>query len=71
MVRIVIDSACDMELSRAEELGLDFMPLKTIFGEDEYLDGVIRDFPLLRLPHSLRTPNTASKYLPYLTHSNI
>ena len=40
MVRIVIDSACDMELSRAEELGLDFMPLKTIFGEDEYLDGV-------------------------------
>mgnify|MGYP004519001973 CR=1 FL=1 len=40
MVRIVIDSACDMELSLAEELGLDFMPLKTIFGEDEYLDGV-------------------------------
>lgn len=40
MVRIVIDSACDMELSRAKELGLDFMPLKTIFGEDEYLDGV-------------------------------
>lgn len=40
MVRIVIDSASDIEFSRAKELGLDFMPLKTIFGEDEYLDGV-------------------------------
>ena len=36
MVRIVIDSASDIEFSRAKELGLDFMPLKTIFGEDEY-----------------------------------
>lgn len=40
MVRIVIDSASDIELEKAKELKLDFMPLKTIFGEDEYLDGV-------------------------------
>lgn len=40
MVRIVIDSASDIELEKAKELNLDFMPLKTIFGEDEYLDGV-------------------------------
>ena len=40
MVRIVIDSASDIELEKARELNLDFMPLKTIFGEDEYLDGV-------------------------------
>lgn len=39
-VRIVIDSACDITKQRADELHLDFMPLKTIFGEEEYLDGI-------------------------------
>ena len=39
-IRIIIDSACDMPKSKADELGLDFLPLKTIFGEEEYLDGV-------------------------------
>lgn len=39
-VRIVIDSASDITLQRADELHLDFMPLKTIFGEEEYLDGI-------------------------------
>ena len=39
-VRIVIDSASDITLQRADELHLDFMPLKTIFGEGEYLDGI-------------------------------
>ena len=39
-VRIVIDSATDITLQRADELHLDFMPLKTIFGEEEYLDGI-------------------------------
>lgn len=39
-VRIVIDSASDLTKERAEALGLDFMPLKTIFGEEEYLDGI-------------------------------
>lgn len=39
-VRIVIDSASDLTKERADALGLDFMPLKTIFGEEEYLDGI-------------------------------
>ncbi|MCM1188444.1 MAG: DegV family protein [bacterium] len=39
-VRIVIDSASDITKQRADELELDFMPLKTIFGEEEFLDGV-------------------------------
>lgn len=39
-VRIVIDSASDITKERADELHLDFMPLKTIFGEEEYLDGI-------------------------------
>lgn len=43
-LRIVIDSASDITLERAIALGLDFMPLKTIFGDEEYLDGV-------NLPH--------------------
>ena len=45
MVRIVIDSASDIELEKAKELNLDFMPLKTIFGEDEYLDGGSGNIP--------------------------
>ncbi len=39
-VRIVIDSASDITKQRADEMNLDFMPLKTLFGEDEYLDGI-------------------------------
>lgn len=38
-VRIVVDSACDLTKMQAEELGLDYISLKTIFGEEEYLDG--------------------------------
>ena len=39
-VRIIIDSASDITLEKAKELNLDFLPLKTIFGEEEFLDGV-------------------------------
>lgn len=39
-VRIIIDSASDLTKEQADALGLDFLPLKTIFGEEEYLDGV-------------------------------
>lgn len=39
-VRIVIDSASDITKEKADALGLDLMPLKTIFGDEEYLDGV-------------------------------
>lgn len=40
MVRIVVDSACDLTKEKADALNLDFMPLKTIFGEEEFLDGI-------------------------------
>lgn len=40
MIRIIIDSACDMPKAKADELKLDFLPLKTIFGEEEFLDGI-------------------------------
>lgn len=39
-LRIVIDSASDLTKEQADSFGLDYMPLKTIFGDDEYLDGV-------------------------------
>lgn len=40
MLRIIIDSACDMPKTKADELKLDFLPLKTIFGDEEFLDGI-------------------------------
>lgn len=39
-VQIVIDSACDMPKSTADSLGLHYLPLRTIFEDLEYLDGV-------------------------------
>ena len=39
-VQIVIDSACDMPKSTADRLGLHYLPLRTIFEDQEYLDGV-------------------------------
>ena len=39
-VRIIVDSASDITLDRAAELDIDVLPLKTIFGEEEFLDGV-------------------------------
>lgn len=39
-LRIIIDSASDITKEKADTLGLDYMPLKTIFGDEEYLDGV-------------------------------
>lgn len=39
-VQIVIDSACDLPKSSADSLGLHFLPMRTIFGDQEYLDGI-------------------------------
>lgn len=39
-VRIIIDSACDLTKAQADELQTTFLPLKTIFGEEEFLDGI-------------------------------
>jgi DegV family protein with EDD domain len=39
-VRIIVDSACDIERNKAKELDLEILPIKTMFGTEEYLDGV-------------------------------
>ncbi len=39
-VKIIVDSGCDIVTSEAERLGLEIIPLKTRFGEEEFLDGV-------------------------------
>ena len=42
-VRIITDSASDISQAEAKVLGIDVLPLKTIFGEEEFLDGVTID----------------------------
>lgn len=39
-IRIIADSACDMTQEEAGQYGVDILPLKTVFGNKEYLDGV-------------------------------
>jgi DegV family protein with EDD domain len=42
-IRIITDSACDITQAEAKQLNIDIIPLKTIFGEEEFLDGVTLD----------------------------
>ena len=42
-IRIITDSASDITQAEAKELNLTVIPLKTIFGDREYLDGVTLD----------------------------
>ena len=39
-VKIVTDSTADIPKSMAQELGIEVVPLKVRFGEEEFLDGV-------------------------------
>lgn len=39
-VRIIADSTSDIGPQRAKEWGVTLVPLKVIFGETEFLDGV-------------------------------
>lgn len=39
-VRLIIDSACDMQQPEAAQLGVTLLPLRTNFGGEVYLDGV-------------------------------
>jgi len=43
---ILTDSAADLKASVREELGIVSVPLKVMFGEETYLDGVTIDSPL-------------------------
>ncbi|MDE6047538.1 MAG: DegV family protein [Anaeroplasmataceae bacterium] len=40
MIKILIDSASDIDLKEAEEKGIYLLPIEVSFGEDTYLDGV-------------------------------
>ena len=42
-VKIITDSASDITQAEAALWGIDVLPLKTIFGEEEFLDGVTLD----------------------------
>ena len=42
-VKIITDSASDISQMEAKELGITVLPLKTIFGTEEFLDGVTLD----------------------------
>lgn len=39
-IQIITDSACDLTVEEAKELNIIMIPLKTYFGDTEYLDGV-------------------------------
>ncbi len=40
MIKILIDSASDINIEEAKELGVNIIPMQIRFGETEYLDGV-------------------------------
>lgn len=40
MIKILIDSASDIDAAEAKELGLEMLPLEVQFGDRTYLDGV-------------------------------
>ena len=40
MIKILTDSASDIELDEAEKLGISLIPILIRFGNEEYLDGV-------------------------------
>ena len=43
-IRIITDSASDITQAEAKQLNIDVLPLKTLFGEEEYLDGITLDY---------------------------
>ena len=40
MIKILTDSASDIELDEAEKLGISLIPILIRFGNEEYLDGL-------------------------------
>ena len=57
-VKILIDSASDLNQEKANELGIVLMPIKVQFGEEEFLDGINL------LPSDFYDKLTSSKELP-------
>jgi DegV family protein with EDD domain len=40
MIQILVDSACDIDSTEAEQLGVTLLPMQVRFGDEEFLDGV-------------------------------
>lgn len=40
MIKLIVDSAADIDINEANKLGVTLMPMQVRFGETEYLDGV-------------------------------
>ena len=40
MIKIIVDSASDVEQDEADELGISLIPMKVRFGDEEYSDGI-------------------------------
>ena len=61
VVKIVTDSTADIPKAMAQELGIEVVPLKVRFGEEEFLDGVdlTPDEFYLRLTSSTALPVTS------------
>ena len=61
MVKILVDSASDIDLEEAEKLGISLLPMEVRFGDEEFLDGVnlshMRFFE--KLVESVELPKTS------------
>lgn len=70
-VRILCDSTCDYTTQQAEELGISLVPLKVVWGQEEYYDGVTMKpeefFDRLTADETLPTTSQPSPeaFLPY------
>lgn len=40
VIKIIIDSASDIDLKEAQEMGINLIPIEVMFGEETFLDGV-------------------------------
>lgn len=61
MIRIITDSTSDIPMQDQARLGIDIVPLRVLFGEKEYIDGVTlekEDFYRM-LAESARLPTTS------------
>lgn len=61
MVRIITDGTSDMTAQRAAELNIDVIPLRVLFGQESFLDGVdiTREEFFARLASSQELPTTS------------
>ena len=60
-IRIITDSASDISQDKAKEWGIQVIPMKVRFGEEEFLDGVTLDYKMFyeRLVESDVIPKTS------------